>query len=76
MTLAEVVQNAGWRTIAISDGRFVSPSFGLAQGFDRFDVGGGGIAASSRKLLSWIDDCDAQRQVRVLLDLLATNLGA
>jgi arylsulfatase A-like enzyme len=36
-TLAEVLRAAGWRTAAFSDNPFISPEFGFAQGFDRFE---------------------------------------
>jgi arylsulfatase A-like enzyme len=38
VTLAEVLQAAGYRTGAISDGAFVTPAFGLGQGFEVFDA--------------------------------------
>jgi arylsulfatase A-like enzyme len=36
VTLAEALQAAGYRTGAITDDAFVSPDFGLAQGFEYF----------------------------------------
>ena len=39
LTLPEVLHEAGWRTIAVTEGGFVVPSFGLDQGFERFVVG-------------------------------------
>jgi arylsulfatase A-like enzyme len=38
LTLPEVLHNAGWRTVAVTEGGFVVPSFGLDQGFERFIV--------------------------------------
>lgn len=35
-TLAEVVRNRGYRTVATVGGGLLNPSFGLAQGFDEF----------------------------------------
>lgn len=35
-TLAETMRNAGYRTVAVTDGGYVSSSFGLAQGFELF----------------------------------------
>lgn len=37
-TLAERLGAAGYRTAAVTEGGFVGPAWGLAQGFDRFDV--------------------------------------
>lgn len=39
LTLAEVLQNAGYDTVAFTDGGYVSHRFGY-QGFDDFDDGG------------------------------------
>lgn len=36
-TLAESFHAAGWETVAFSGGAFVSPAFGLDQGFEYFD---------------------------------------
>ncbi len=36
-TLAEVLRSSGWRTAAFTDNPFVSPEFGLGQGFDHVD---------------------------------------
>jgi arylsulfatase A-like enzyme len=38
VTVAERLAAAGYRTAAITEGGFVGPSWGLAQGFDRYDV--------------------------------------
>jgi len=43
-TLAEVFRDQGYRTLAFTDGGFVSPWRGLDRGFDRFDASGGGAA--------------------------------
>jgi arylsulfatase A-like enzyme len=37
-TLAEVLLDDGYRTVAITDDAFVSPQYGLAQGFEFFDA--------------------------------------
>ncbi|QDU86448.1 Choline-sulfatase [Planctomycetes bacterium Pla163] len=36
-TLAETLRSAGYRTVAVTDGGFVTAAFGLAQGFELFD---------------------------------------
>jgi arylsulfatase len=38
LTLAEVLAAANWRTAAVTDGGFVSATFGLDQGFEWFDA--------------------------------------
>ena len=38
-TLPELLGRAGYRTVAVTEGGFVVPSFGLAQGFEEFVVG-------------------------------------
>lgn len=40
LTLAEVLRAAGYRTIAVTDGAYVTSSFGLDQGFELFVQGG------------------------------------
>ncbi len=54
-TLAEVLRAAGWRTAAFTDGGYVAPSFGLGQGFQRFDSGGGGVQGVLAEARAWID---------------------
>ncbi|MBZ0113969.1 MAG: sulfatase-like hydrolase/transferase [Thermoanaerobaculia bacterium] len=36
VTLAEVMRDAGYQTLAVTGGGFLGPKFGLDQGFDRF----------------------------------------
>ena len=38
VTAAELLRDAGYATAAITDGGFLDPHWGLAQGFDRYDV--------------------------------------
>ncbi|MDF1800868.1 MAG: sulfatase [Planctomycetota bacterium] len=38
-TLPELLGRAGYRTVAVTEGGFVVPTFGLAQGFESFVVG-------------------------------------
>lgn len=38
VTLAEALLAAGYRTAAVTDDAFVSPEYGLAQGFETFDA--------------------------------------
>lgn len=54
VTLAEVLQRGGWRTAAFTDSVFVSPDYGLEQGFDRFDDRAGGIAPVVERAREWI----------------------
>ncbi|HJP02470.1 MAG TPA: sulfatase [Planctomycetota bacterium] len=37
-TLADVMRTAGYQTLAVTEGIFLTPDFGLDQGFDLFDV--------------------------------------
>jgi arylsulfatase A-like enzyme len=37
-TLAEVLRAEGYRTLAVTDDAYVSPQFGLAQGFEHFEA--------------------------------------
>lgn len=39
VTLPELLSRAGYRTVAVTEGGFVVPTFGLAQGFETFLVG-------------------------------------
>jgi arylsulfatase A-like enzyme len=38
MTLAQVLRGEGYQTVAFTDGGYVHRSFGLAAGFDRYDM--------------------------------------
>lgn len=40
-TIAERLRRAGYRTAAITDGGFLDPHWGFAQGFERYDVSAG-----------------------------------
>lgn len=53
-TLAERLKERGYHTRAYTGGGFVRAAFGLAQGFDEFDDGGGDFAAIFPKLLDWL----------------------
>ena len=52
--LAEVFQQAGFRTGAFTDGGMVSTPYGLNQGFDRFDYSGKGVTDVTRDALAWL----------------------
>jgi arylsulfatase A-like enzyme/Tfp pilus assembly protein PilF len=49
-TVAEVLQEAGWRTAAVVGSFVLNSSFGLAQGFEHYDddMGGGGARSNER----------------------------
>ena len=55
-TLAEVLRDAGYRTIAVTEGAYATASFGVAQGFDAFLQGGraleDGLANATEALAS------------------------
>lgn len=59
--LAEMLSDAGYRTLAVTGGGFVHPRFGLAQGFDRFYAwprgqvdGGDELADGVAKTRQWL----------------------
>jgi arylsulfatase A-like enzyme len=54
--LAEVLGDAGWRTIGVTDGGNAGGAFGFAQGFERFDDRGGGVAKVARRALAALDE--------------------
>ncbi len=68
LTLAEVLRAAGYRTIAFSSNPFVSRSFGLDQGFLRFDSLGSGPPGSphafsdtiNEEVFRWLDEQSAE----------------
>jgi arylsulfatase A-like enzyme len=57
LTIAEVLQDAGYETVAFTDGGYVSSKFGY-QGFDSFDEGYfkrvGGIETVYNKAVAWL----------------------
>jgi arylsulfatase A-like enzyme len=53
-TLAEVFRDAGYRTLAFTDGGFVAPLRGLDRGFDLFDASGGGAAAVVQRMREFL----------------------
>ncbi len=53
LTIAEILQNAGYKTVAFTDGAYLSHRFGY-QGFDHFDDIGYGIEAIYTKAVNWL----------------------
>lgn len=57
LTLAEILQNAGYETVAFTDGAFLSHKFGY-QGFNLFDDTGdilsGGVEKIYTKVIDWL----------------------
>lgn len=57
-TLGEALQRSGYRTLAVTNGGFVDPSFGLGRGFDRYwtvDLEKEDVHASVQRALSLLD---------------------
>ena len=52
VTLAEVLQDAGYRTVGLSANGFIQRRFGFAQGFDWFDTVTGPHETRSERLLA------------------------
>jgi arylsulfatase A-like enzyme len=61
VTLAERLHEQGYHTQGYTGGGFVRATFGLAQGFDQFDDGGGDFEAIFPKLLPWLDSHRAEK---------------
>jgi hypothetical protein len=56
VTLAEVLQNSGYQTVAFVDGGFMNGYWGFNQGFDIYDDGReGGIKHILSKVKKWLD---------------------
>ncbi|MFH1681100.1 MAG: sulfatase, partial [Candidatus Eisenbacteria bacterium] len=55
VTLAEVLSERGYTTAAFVDGGYMSPGFGLEQGFALYDNSqGGGLATIGPKAIDWM----------------------
>lgn len=55
ITFAEVLSEQGYTTAAFVDGGYLSPGFGLEQGFAVYDNSqGGGLAAVGPKAIAWM----------------------
>jgi arylsulfatase A-like enzyme len=52
-TVAEVLRDEGYATAAFSEGGYVRPSYGFAQGFDRFVVGPLNVRTTFDVALRW-----------------------
>ena len=66
-TLAETLQDAGVRTLAVATNPYLAPSFGMARGFDRYDLDLGPPGGSSpraeevvRRALALVDEAKGQ----------------
>ncbi|MDP6538925.1 MAG: sulfatase [Planctomycetota bacterium] len=55
-TLAEVMRAAGYQTAAVTEGIFVTPRFGLDQGFDSFEVNAWRIERTAALALDHLSD--------------------
>ena len=71
-TLAESLAEAGYRTLAVTGGGLVHPSFGLAQGFDRYF----GVERIGRRCRSAVARSAAGASERTRLSLLPHLPGA
>lgn len=63
--LAELLRDAGYRTLAVTGGGFLHPRFGLAQGFDRFHFwprgqvdGGDELADGVKRTNRWLAELE------------------
>lgn len=54
-TLAQRLQEAGYRTAAFTAGGDLRRGTGFERGFQTFDDGGGGLKASGARALSWLE---------------------
>jgi arylsulfatase A-like enzyme len=52
--LPQLLGQAGYATLGVTDGGFMSASFGFDRGFDHFDDGAEGIASGTERLLSML----------------------
>ncbi len=55
LTVTEYLRDAGYRTLATTDGGFMRGRFGFGQGFEHFDDHDKGIARSVPLVFDWID---------------------
>lgn len=63
VTLAEVLQKAGYRTYGVVANTHADPEFGFARGFDRYACVGGSFTADrvNAVLFEWQEEIEAQR---------------
>lgn len=54
-TIAEHLSQAGYRTVAVTEGGYVSPNFGLAQGFEWFESGSSAIEQTLERAREQLD---------------------
>jgi arylsulfatase A-like enzyme len=55
-TLAEVFRDAGYRTAAFTEGVYLTPSYGMDQGFDSFDHGSRSVRETIDKGRAWLEE--------------------
>jgi arylsulfatase A-like enzyme len=56
LTLAEYLREAGYRTVATTDGGLMRGWYGFSQGFERYEDSRRGLAKSADLALHWLDD--------------------
>ena len=69
-TLAEKLQRAGYDTFAFSENPWVSPTFNLMQGFDRFVVGNGTEEELRDAVSKWARDRHSDRPFFVFVNVV------
>jgi arylsulfatase A-like enzyme len=57
-SLPELLQDAGYRTVAFADGGIIMPDFGFDRGFDLFDSIYEPFGKKLEKVFGWLDDAD------------------
>jgi arylsulfatase A-like enzyme len=60
VSIAEVLSEHGWRTRAVVDGGFLSKTFGLDQGFERYTEDRGDARSTVEKGLRWVDRVEGE----------------
>lgn len=74
VTLAEVLGAAGYRTGAVvANEAYLAPRFGVARGFDDYEVVSGTCDVVNERALDWIDSC-GDRRFFLFLNYMDTHL--
>ena len=74
VTLAEILKAAGYATAAFAGGPWLSPSFGLLQGYDEQDAadvareGGRGAEELTARALHWVESRPKDQPIHVLVN--------
>ena len=74
VTLAERFRDAGWETVGFSENSWLSDSFNVNQGFERFELTTPALARLPGALARWLRERDASRPFFLFINVVDAHV--